>query len=116
MNSPNIPFLDLVTPHKQIKGELVKVFEQALETAGFIGGPRVAGFEQEFSRFCGTRNCVGVGSGADAVRFALIAAGVNPGDVVVTVPKTFIATTEAITQALRYSSARPRKPHPAAGR
>jgi dTDP-4-amino-4,6-dideoxygalactose transaminase len=59
----------------------------------------VAGFEQEFSRFCGTRHCVGLGSGTDAVRFALIAAGVKPGDVVVTVPNTFIATTEAITQA-----------------
>jgi len=99
VNSASIPFLDLVTPHQQLKDELVKVFEQALETAGFIGGPMVASFEQEFGRFCGTRNCVGVGSGTDAVRFALIAAGVNPGDVVVTVPNTFIATTEAISQA-----------------
>jgi dTDP-4-amino-4,6-dideoxygalactose transaminase len=95
----SIPFLDLITPHRELKNELVKVFEQALETAGFIGGPMVAGFEQDFSRFCGTRNCVGVGSGTDAVRFALMAAGVKPGDVVVTVPNTFIATTEAITQA-----------------
>ncbi|MGA2071864.1 MAG: DegT/DnrJ/EryC1/StrS family aminotransferase [Terriglobia bacterium] len=99
MNSDSIPFLDLVTPHQQLKDELLKVVEQALETAGFIGGPMVAGFEQEFSRFCGTPYCVGVGSGTDAVRFALIAAGVKPGDVVVTVPNTFIATAEAITQA-----------------
>jgi len=99
VNSPNIPFLDLVTPHQQLKDELLKVVEQALGTAGFIGGPMVAGFEQEFSRFCGTRHCVGLGSGTDAVRFAVIAAGVKPGDVVVTVPNTFIATTEAITQA-----------------
>jgi dTDP-4-amino-4,6-dideoxygalactose transaminase len=99
VNSDSIPFLDLVTPHQQLKDELLKVVEQALETAGFIGGPMVAGFEQEFSRFCGTPYCVGVGSGTDAVRFALIAAGVKPGDVVVTVPNTFIATAEAITQA-----------------
>ena len=98
MNSPSVPFLDLITPHRQQREELVRAFEQALDTAGFVGGPMVAGFEREFSRFCGTRNCVGVGSGTDAVRFALIAAGVNPGDVVVTVPNTFIATTEAITQ------------------
>ena len=98
-NSPSIPFLDLVTPHQQLKDELVKVFEQALGTTGFIGGPMVAGFDQEFSQFCGTRHSVGVGSGTDAVRFALIAAGVKPGDVVVTVPNTFIATTEAISQA-----------------
>jgi dTDP-4-amino-4,6-dideoxygalactose transaminase len=82
-----------------LKDELLKVVEQALGTAGFIGGPMVAGFEQEFSRFCGTRHCVAVGSGTDAVRFAVMAAGVKPGDVVVTVPNTFIATTEAITQA-----------------
>jgi dTDP-4-amino-4,6-dideoxygalactose transaminase len=99
VNSPSVPFLDLVTPHQQLKDELLKVVEQALETAGFIGGPMVAGFEQEFSRFCGTRHCVAVGSGTDAVRFAVMAAGVKPGDVVVTVPNTFIATTEAITQA-----------------
>jgi dTDP-4-amino-4,6-dideoxygalactose transaminase len=99
MQAHNIPFLDLVTPHRELKNELVAVFAQALETAGFIGGPMVAGFEQDFSRFCGTRHCVGVGSGTDAVRFALIAAGVKQGDVVVTVPNTFIATAEAITQA-----------------
>jgi dTDP-4-amino-4,6-dideoxygalactose transaminase len=99
MQAPSIPFLDLVTPHRELKNELVAVFEHALETAGFIGGPMVAGFEEDFGRFCGTRHCVGVGSGTDAVRFALIAAGVKPGDVVVTVPNTFIATAEAITQA-----------------
>jgi dTDP-4-amino-4,6-dideoxygalactose transaminase len=99
MQAPSIPFLDLVTPHRELKNELVAVFEQALETAAFIGGPMVAGFEEDFGRFCGTRHCVGVGSGTDAVRFALIAAGVKPGDVVVTVPNTFIATAEAITQA-----------------
>ena len=99
MDSNRIPFLDLVTPHQELKDELVAVFEQALETAGFIGGPMVAGFEQDFGRFCGTRHCVGVGSGTDAVRFALIAAGVKQGDVVATVPNTFIATAEAITQS-----------------
>jgi len=99
VKSHSIPFLDLVTPHRELKDELEKVFEQALQTATFIGGPMIAGFEQDFSQFCGTRNCVGVGSGTDAVRFALIAAGVKPGDVVVTVPNTFIATSEAITQA-----------------
>jgi dTDP-4-amino-4,6-dideoxygalactose transaminase len=99
MQARSIPFLDLVTPHWELKDELLAVFERALETAGFIGGPMVAGFEQDFGRFCGTRYCVGVGSGTDAVRFALIAAGVKPGDVVVTVPNTFIATAEAVTQA-----------------
>ena len=100
MSGPNaIPFLDLVTPHAELKEELCEVFKTALETAGFIGGPMVQGFEEDFARFCDTKHCVGVGSGTDALRFALIAEGVGPGDAVVTVPNTFIATTEAISQA-----------------
>ncbi len=94
-----IPFLDLVTPHAELREELVAVFNQALDTAGFIGGPMVQNFEREFAAFCETEHCVGVGSGTDAVRFALMAAGVPQGSIVVTVPNTFIATTEAITQA-----------------
>jgi dTDP-4-amino-4,6-dideoxygalactose transaminase len=94
-----IPFLDLVTPHVELKDELFAVFTTVLETAGFIGGPMVQGFEQDFAQFCEAGHCVGVGSGTDALRFALIAAGVGSGDAVVTVPNTFIATTEAISQA-----------------
>jgi dTDP-4-amino-4,6-dideoxygalactose transaminase len=94
-----IPFLDLVTPHLELENELVSVFRNALHTAGFIGGKPVEEFEREFARFCDTRHCVGVGSGTDALRFALIAAGVRPGESVVTVSNTFIATGEAITQA-----------------
>ena len=99
VETKKIPFLDLVTPHAELKEELCKVFETALDTGGFIGGPMVQGFEQDFAKFCETEHCVGVGSGTDALRFALIAAGVGPGDIVVTVPNTFIATTEAISQA-----------------
>jgi dTDP-4-amino-4,6-dideoxygalactose transaminase len=79
--------------------ELVSVFRMALKSAGFVGGPMVEQFEEEFAQFCETEYCVGVGNGTDALRFALIAAGVQPGDTVVTVPNTFIATTEAISQA-----------------
>jgi dTDP-4-amino-4,6-dideoxygalactose transaminase len=95
----NIPFIDLVTPHLELEEELVAVFRSALKTAGFVGGRMVEDFEREFAQFCGAQYCVGVGSGTDALRFALIAAGVQPGDTVVTVPNTFIATTEAISQA-----------------
>ena len=95
----NTPFLDLVTPHLELEEELVSVFRSALKTAGFVGGPMVEDFEREFAQFCGVQYCVGVGSGTDALRFALIAAGVQPGDTVVTVANTFIATTEAISQA-----------------
>src|SRR5271156_4522523 len=94
-----IPFLDLVTPHQQLEPELTAVFQKVLQTAGFVGGPMVENFENEFAAFCDAKHCVGVANGTDAVRFALMAAGVQPGDVVVTVPHTFIATTEAISQA-----------------
>jgi dTDP-4-amino-4,6-dideoxygalactose transaminase len=94
-----IPFLDLVTPHKKLEHELLSTLQDILGTAEFVGGPKVEEFEREFARFCEVSHCVGVASGTDAVRFALTASGVKPGDVVVTVPHTFIATTEAISQA-----------------
>jgi len=97
--SHGIPFLDLVTPHVELEEELTAVFQKALRTAGFIGGAMVEDFEREFAAFCQTEHSVAVNSGTDALRFALIAAGVKPGDVAITVPHTFIATTEAISQA-----------------
>jgi dTDP-4-amino-4,6-dideoxygalactose transaminase len=97
--SDSIPFLDLVTPHVELEQELSEVFRKALRTAGFIGGPMVEEFEKAFAAFCDVRHSVAVSSGTDALRFALMASGVKPGDVVVTVPHTFIATTEAISQA-----------------
>jgi dTDP-4-amino-4,6-dideoxygalactose transaminase len=97
--STGIPFLDLVTPHRELKSQLEEVFRRALQTAGFIGGPMVEGFERDFADYCEAQYCVGVNSGTDALRFALMAAGVQKDDIVLTVPMTFIATTEAISQA-----------------
>ena len=65
----------------------------------FVGGPNVEQFEQDFAKFTGAVHCVGVSSGTDALRFALIAAGVGNEDIVVTVANTFAATVEAIVQA-----------------
>jgi dTDP-4-amino-4,6-dideoxygalactose transaminase len=98
-NPENIPFLDLVTPHLELEQQLIGVFRQALLTAGFIGGPMVEEFEEAFAAFCGTSYSIAISSGTDALRFAIMASGVQPGDVVLTVPHTFIATTEAISQA-----------------
>jgi dTDP-4-amino-4,6-dideoxygalactose transaminase len=98
-NNGKIAFLDLVSLHEELEAELVPVFQKVLRTAGFVGGPMVEEFEREFARFCDAPHCVGLASGTDAVRFALMAAGVQPGDIVLTVPHTFIATTEAISQA-----------------
>lgn len=99
MSLSSIPFLDLVTPHLELEHELTQVFQQVIRTAAFIGGPMVENFEKAFAGFCDTTQSVAVNSGTDALRFALMAAGVRSGDVVVTVPNTFIATTEAISQA-----------------
>jgi dTDP-4-amino-4,6-dideoxygalactose transaminase len=83
----------------ELEQELTQVFQQAIRTAGFIGGAMVEEFEKAFATFCQTGHAVAISSGTDALRFALMACGVKPGDVVVTVPHTFIATTEAISQA-----------------
>lgn len=100
MNSSiNIPFLDLVTQHIELEPELTEIFQGVLRRAGFVGGSIVEEFENSFAQFCAAGHCVGVANGTDALRFALIAAGIKPSDVVVTVPNTFIATTEAISQA-----------------
>ena len=99
MGTTEIPFLDLVTVHRELREELRSAFEVTLDTAGFVGGTVVEEFERDFAEFCESRFCVGVASGTDALRFALIAAGVQRGDIAVTTPLTFIATTEAISQA-----------------
>jgi dTDP-4-amino-4,6-dideoxygalactose transaminase len=94
-----IPFVDLVAPHEEIQEELLHVFQTALRSGRFSGGPMVEQFEADFGAFCGTAHCVGVASGTDALRFALLAAGIQHGDSVLTTPHTFLATAEAITQA-----------------
>ena len=99
MTSHPIPFLDLVTPHRELETELVDAFREALGAAAFVGGAQVEAFEREFAAYCGAHYSVGVANGTDAVRFALMACGVGQGDAVVTVSHTFIATVEAISQA-----------------
>jgi dTDP-4-amino-4,6-dideoxygalactose transaminase len=93
-----VPFLDLKAQYRQIEHEVVPLVTEAMAKGAFIGGKHVIGFEKEFAEFCESEFCVGVGSGTDALRFALMAAGIGPGDEVITVPNTFIATTEAISQ------------------
>ncbi len=93
-----VPFLDLKVQYKQIEHEVLPMLKDAMSTGMFIGGPQVAGFEEEFAEFCDCRFCAGVNSGTDALRFALMALGIGSGDAVITVPNTFIATTEAISQ------------------
>jgi dTDP-4-amino-4,6-dideoxygalactose transaminase len=98
-STTKVPFVDLVTMHRELEGELLAVCKRVFETAGFIGGPEVEGFEKEFAAYCETKYSVAVNSGTDALRFALMAAGIGVNDIVITVPHSFIATTEAISQA-----------------
>ena len=98
MTKPSVPFLDLTGPHRALRDEMLSVVRTAFETNQFVGGSMVQAFEREFADFCDSRFCVGVNSGTDALRFVLSAAGVKPGDTVLTVPFTFIATAEAISQ------------------
>ena len=97
--SMKVPFVDLLALHLELEQELIAVVRNVLQSGGFIGGPLVEGFERDFGQLCAVQHCIGVGSGTDALRFALMAAGVEPGSIVITVPNTFIATTEAISQA-----------------
>jgi dTDP-4-amino-4,6-dideoxygalactose transaminase len=102
MSSPPsnpVPFLDLVAQHQPLEAELVEVFRRAVQKAAFVGGVEVESFEREFAEFVGAPHAVGVNSGTDGLRFAYQAMGIKPGDEVITVSNTFIATTEAITQA-----------------
>jgi dTDP-4-amino-4,6-dideoxygalactose transaminase len=98
-----IPFLDLRAQHEPLMPELLEAFRQVTESSAFAGGPYVARFEKEFAAFCGTRHAAGVGSGTDALWLTLLALGIGPGDEVITVPNSFMATAEAIS----YCGARP---------
>jgi dTDP-4-amino-4,6-dideoxygalactose transaminase len=98
MSVANVPFLDLATVHHELQQDLTAVLRNALHTAAFVGGPVVEGFEEEFAQFCEVPYCIGAGSGTDALRFALLAAGIGKHETVLTVPNTFIATAEAISQ------------------
>ena len=98
-----VPFLDLKAHHAPLRAEFDQAIGEVIESGAFAGGPFVAQFEDEFAAFCGSRHAIGVGNGTDALWLALLACGIGPGDEVITVPNTFMATAEAIT----YSGASP---------
>ena len=98
-----VPFLDLKAQYESIKDEVAVAIQQVLDKTAFAGGPFVAQFEKEFAAFCKVPHAIGVGSGTDALWLALLGLGIGPGDEVITVPDTFIATAEAIS----YCGAKP---------
>jgi dTDP-4-amino-4,6-dideoxygalactose transaminase len=93
-----VPFFDLKRQYHSIKNELDATIQQVMDSCRFVLGEKVISFEKEFASFCGTDLAVGVANGTDALRLALLACGIGKEDEVITVPNTFIATTEAISQ------------------
>jgi dTDP-4-amino-4,6-dideoxygalactose transaminase len=99
-----IPFLDLKAQFQQIRDEVTAAVVKVVESGAFVGaGPEGKPFEAEFAAYCGVADAAGVNSGTTALHLALLAAGVQPGDEVITVPMTFVATTAAII----YANAKP---------
>lgn len=98
-----IPYLDLKAQYKSIQPEIEAAVLKVLASTEYVLGNEVAKFEEEFADYSGAQYGVGVNSGTSALHLALLAAGVGPGDEVITVPYTFVATTAAI----RYAGATP---------
>src|SRR5881227_1098859 len=92
-----IPLVDLRAQYQTIKPEIMAAFEDVLEQMHLFLGPQCRAFEQEFATYCGCQYGVGLSNGTDALALALRACGIGPGDEVITVANTFIATVEAIT-------------------
>jgi dTDP-4-amino-4,6-dideoxygalactose transaminase len=98
-----VPYLDLKAQYRGIASEIDAAVRRVLENCSFILGPEVADFEAAFARYCTARHAVGMNSGTSAIHLALLAAGIGPGDEVITAPFTFVATVAAI----EYAGARP---------
>ena len=98
-----VPYLDLRAQYHSIKPEIDAAVARVLESTQYTLGEEVAGFEAAFATYCHTREAIAVNSGTSALHLALLAAGVGPGDEVITVPFTFVATGSAIV----YTGARP---------
>lgn len=98
-----VPFLDLKAHHEPLREQIEAAIAAVIDSSAFAGGPFVAEFERQFAAYCRTASALGVGNGTDALWLSLLALGVGPGDEVITVPSTFMATAEAIS----YCGARP---------
>ena len=91
-----IPLVDLAAQHAAVADEVSQGWRQVLADTAFVGGPQVAAFEREYAEFIGTRHCIGVGNGTDAIEIALRALGVAPGGECIIPANTFVATAEAV--------------------
>jgi dTDP-4-amino-4,6-dideoxygalactose transaminase len=94
-----VPFVDLRLSNEAIRADLLDDVSKLIDSSAFVNGPPVSDFERAFAEYCGTADCVGLASGLDALRLALLASGMQPGDEVIVPAHTFVATVEAVTQA-----------------
>src|SRR5947209_10516755 len=94
-----IPFLDLKPAYAELKPELDAAYARVMESAWYVLGKEVEAFEQEYAAYCGTRHCIGVGNGLDALHLILRAWGIGPGDEVIVPSNTYIATWLAVSYA-----------------
>ena len=92
----SVPYLDLGRQHRQMRDEILATLAEVVDTTAFVGGKRLADFESAFAAYCGTRHAVGVANGTDAIKLALLGAGVKPGDEVIVPAYTFVATAGAV--------------------
>ena len=92
-----IPFVDLLAQYESIKEEIDKAISNVILDSAFIGGKHLKTFEQNYANYIGSKHCIGVGNGTDALFIALKALDIGKGDEVITVANSFIATPEAIT-------------------
>jgi dTDP-4-amino-4,6-dideoxygalactose transaminase len=97
-SQPPVPITDLTADFQANESEFLEVIGRVAKSGRYIGGPEVEAFESEFASFVGAKYAIGVGSGTDAIYLALLAAGVGPGDEVITTPFTFVATAESIAR------------------
>ena len=103
MANIKVPYLDLKAQYQSIKPEIDAAIARVLDSCQFVLGSEVAEFEREFSTYCGAAECIALNSGTSALHLALLAAGIGPGDEVITVPFTFVASVAAVL----YTGARP---------
>lgn len=94
-----VPFLDLKAPYLELKDELDAAYRRVMESGWYILGREVEAFEVEFASYCGTKHCIGVGNGLEALHLIVRAYAIGPGDEVIVPANTYIATWLAVTQA-----------------
>ncbi len=94
----SVPFVDLAQAHAELQEEIEAAVNRVLRSGCYVLGPEVEAFESEFATYCGTRYCIGVGNGLDALRLILMALDIGPGDEVIVPANTYIATWLAVSQ------------------